>query len=46
MFTDDREKLKKLVVRLKCGDKARIGLKDVVDELENCLFGSFSESEQ
>ena len=46
VFTDDREKLKKLVVRLKCGDKARIGLKDVVDKLENCLFDSFSESEQ
>ena len=42
----DSERLKKLIVRLKCGDKVRIGLKDVVEKLENCLFGNFSEAEQ
>ena len=42
----DSERLKKLIVRLKCGDKVRIGLKDVVEKLEKCLFGNLSEAEQ
>lgn len=42
----DSERLKKLIVRLKCGDKGRSGLKDVVEKLEKCLFGNMSEAEQ
>ena len=42
----DTATLKKLIVRYKCGDKGRIGLKDVVEKLEICLNGHFPESEQ
>ena len=37
MSSEDTGTLKKLIVRLKCGDKGRIGLKDVVEKLETCI---------
>ena len=46
MSSEDTGTLKKLIVRLKCGDKGRIGLKDVVEKLETCLNGHIPESEQ
>ena len=46
MSSEDTGTLKKLIVRLKCGDKGRIGLKDIVEKLETCLNGHLPESEQ
>ena len=42
----DMASIKKLLVRIKYGDKIKICLKDVVEKLEICLLGNFSESEQ